>query len=406
MKALVVSDDVGSATQLHEVLNANRRIKECVTRPWRTLHEVPSEQGDQYHIVFAVIDQNSQSAGQQLQSVRKKFDSFLVVVGHADSSEDVIRLLHQGADDFVDLRRDMSSQITELISSAKTRIGIDSTPQNVIGVVGAVGGCGTTTFAVNLAAGIAQNRQRCALLDFVCQQGDVGRFLGINSNHSLQELCANSSFVDGTMLERSMSKSCAGLEVLPSVGHYGDRSQPDVSDLRHLISVALEKHDDIVIDLGSCREVQGYSSILEQTTTILLTVRPDFSSVCRARNALDYFKTLGLNDETIEIVCSRMGMPGHLEQKQAEKILGRPISHTLPEEISQVNHAINCGVALVMESPKCKYSRALNRITHSLLERNQSEKTQDKKAATARETVGLAQRGVQLIKQTMGCFYL
>ncbi|TWT40124.1 hypothetical protein KOR42_49720 [Thalassoglobus neptunius] len=335
MKTLVISDDVGSATQLHEVLNSNRRIKECVTRPWRTLHDVPSDQGDQYQIVFAIIDQESESAGQQILNVRKKYDSFLVVVGHADSSEDVIRLLHQGADDFVDLRRDMSSQVAELISSAKTRIGIDSTPQNVIGVIGVTGGCGTTTVAVNLAVSIAQSQESCALLDFVCQQGDVGRFLGISSNHSLQELCVNSTFVDATMLERSMTTSCAGLEVLPSTGLYGDRSQPDESDLKHLVSVALEKHDDVVIDIGSCRELHQYSNILQQTTTILLTVRPDFASVCRARNTLDYLKTLGFNDESIEVVCCRMGMSGQLEQKQAEKILGRSISFTLPDEVSE-----------------------------------------------------------------------
>src|SRR5690606_3982256 len=126
-----------------------------------------------------------------LSQIRSKFASFLVAVASVESPEHVINLLHQGVNDVVNSQRDLASQLAAVIRSAKSHIEIETHPANVIAIIGATGGSGATTLAVNVATWISKTHSKCALIDFVQQQGDVGRLLGIKSTHSVQELCSN-----------------------------------------------------------------------------------------------------------------------------------------------------------------------------------------------------------------------
>jgi pilus assembly protein CpaE len=85
----------------------------------------------------------------------------------------------------------------------------------VIAVVGARGGVGTTTLAINLAWYLAnRQKRRILLLDLDLQNGDCALALNLRPTPGLREALANPLRIDNVFLERAMAVRCERLFVL------------------------------------------------------------------------------------------------------------------------------------------------------------------------------------------------
>ena len=120
----------------------------------------------------------------------------------------------------------------------------------VVALVGARGGVGTTTLAVNLAWHLAnrQNR-RVALVDLDLQNGDCALALNIKATPGLREALVNPVRIDNTLLERVMTPVGERLFVLSSEEPLRDdvRFTPEAIDT--LVSALREQFHYVVLDV-------------------------------------------------------------------------------------------------------------------------------------------------------------
>ena len=128
-------------------------------------------------------------------------------------------LLHAGVSDYI--VKPLTPQLIARALNQRTAPGDANPIQKKLGtmtaLIGARGGVGTTTLAVNLAWHLA-NRQsrRVALIDLDLQTGDCALAFNIKPTPGLREALVNPTRIDSTLLERVMTPVGQRLFVLSS----------------------------------------------------------------------------------------------------------------------------------------------------------------------------------------------
>jgi pilus assembly protein CpaE len=117
-------------------------------------------------------------------------------------------LLHAGVNDYI--VKPLTAQLVARVLTAKTNPGEVGTIQRRVGtmvaIVGARGGVGTTTIAVNLAWYLAnQQNRRVALLDLDVHNGNCAMALNVKATPGLREALVSPTRIDNTLLDRVMS---------------------------------------------------------------------------------------------------------------------------------------------------------------------------------------------------------
>jgi pilus assembly protein CpaE len=161
-------------------------------------------------------------------------------------------LLQAGVSEYI--VKPLNAQLLSRALNAGTVAAAASPIQQKLGtmvaVIGARGGVGTTTLAVNLAWHLA-NRQsrRVALVDLDLQNGDCALALNIKPTPGLREALVNPARIDSTLLERVMTPVGSRLFVLSSEEPLRDnlRFGPEAVDT--LASALRDQFHYVILDV-------------------------------------------------------------------------------------------------------------------------------------------------------------
>jgi pilus assembly protein CpaE len=120
----------------------------------------------------------------------------------------------------------------------------------MVAVIGARGGVGTTTLAVNLAWHLA-NRQsrRVALVDLDLQNGDCALALDIKPTSGLREALVNPARIDSTLLERVMMPIGSRLFVLSSEEPLRDNLRLTPEAVETLVTALRDQFHYVILDV-------------------------------------------------------------------------------------------------------------------------------------------------------------
>lgn len=162
-------------------------------------------------------------------------------------------LVHAGVTDYV--VKPLNSQLlAKVLTSGRARTQqtnpIHKKLGTLVAFVGARGGVGTTTLAVNTAWYLA-NRQsrRVALVDLDLQNGDCALALEMKSTSGLSEALANPLRIDNTLLERVMSPVGERLFVLSSEEPLSEDVHFTAVAVETLVSVLREQFHYVILDV-------------------------------------------------------------------------------------------------------------------------------------------------------------
>jgi pilus assembly protein CpaE len=162
-------------------------------------------------------------------------------------------LLHAGVTDYV-VKPVNSQLLAKALTSGQVRAGEVSPIHKKLGTlvafVGARGGVGTTTLAVNTAWHLA-NRQtrRVALVDLDLQNGDCALALETKPTSGLREALTNPLRIDNTLLERVMSPVGTRLFALSSEEPLSEDLHFTAVAVETLVTVLREQFHYVVLDV-------------------------------------------------------------------------------------------------------------------------------------------------------------
>jgi len=161
-------------------------------------------------------------------------------------------LLHAGVTDYI--VKPLTPQLIARALNQRAGTGeanpIHKKLGTVTALIGARGGVGTTTLAVNLAWHLA-NRQsrRVALVDLDLQTGDCALAFNIKPTPGLREALVNPKRIDNTLLERVMTPVGSRLFVLSSEEPLRDDLEFTAEAVGTLVGALREQFHYIVVDV-------------------------------------------------------------------------------------------------------------------------------------------------------------
>lgn len=180
-------------------------------------------------------------------------DTKVIVVGHVNEYSFYCWLTEIGI--FSYLLKPLTQQMLEnAYQKSLNKPGADGKtekpPAKIISVIGARGGVGTTTLAINLAGLIAENPAlQVALVDADPQDGSIALTLDIEPSRGVREALERPERIDGLFIERVMSK-IGRLSVMSAEESMQDRIDIHETSVPSLVAELQSKFDVVVMDVG------------------------------------------------------------------------------------------------------------------------------------------------------------
>ena len=300
-----------------------------------------------------------------LRKVRPLMDGPIIAVGPTTDPKLILRALNEGANHYVD-ENDLEDQLEAVLA----RLGPRKEPLTpstgrLVALLGASGGSGVSTLAVNLAAVLAGEAGRCALVDLHPGAGDLAPLLDLKPAHTLGDLCMKASRMDQAMVESCLVSHPCGIRLLTPPNRYDEISLVSSHGVHKVLTLLRQGYPFVVVDQEDCFHEEQVVA-LRQADSVLVVFRPDFTSLRNTRRLLEHLDQLDLPRERLQLVLNRCGQAKELPAEEVEQALGMRVAHLLPDDSRTINGANNTGVPAVLKAPSVKISQAIVAIAHSL----------------------------------------
>lgn len=245
----------------------------------------------------------------------------------------------------------------------------------VISVLGASGGVGCTSLAMNLATILARNTaQAVTLADFDLFLGTVDACLDILPTYTLLEVAQNSERLDLTLLKRSMTRHESGLYVLPRPVALEDSEKIDPEALRRVIGLLKAMCSTVVIDASKAIQASDFVAF-EASDVILVVVQLELNCLRNTARLLHLFRQIDGMIERVKIVVNRAGSRWlEISPKKAEEVLNLPIFWEVPNGPNDFIKARARGVPLEAIAPKSPVLKSLRELAAKFEDGAKSEK--------------------------------
>lgn len=299
-----------------------------------------------------------------LRGIRNITDALVVAVGPANDPKFILRVLREGAQEYVD-DSELDGQLQASLVRAKVKRTEKADGGCVIGVLGGSGGCGTSTVAVNLAAALARGNQQTVVIDLRLAAGDQSILLDLRPIHTLVDLCRNLDRMDEGLFQRSLACHECGVRLLAAPISLTDTKHVSSQGVRQIVGLARTLFPFVVIDLDRAFGDESLAAIV-QSDIILVVFRLDMTSLRNAQRALNQLEEMGIPAERVRVIANRYGQRRELPYRKAEQALGVNLFHFVPDDVANVNIANIRGNPVVLERPRSRVSKSLIRLASSL----------------------------------------
>jgi MinD-like ATPase involved in chromosome partitioning or flagellar assembly len=243
----------------------------------------------------------------------------------------------------------------------------DRRPAEVIAVVGARGGSGTTTLATNLALTAAELGRATTLVDLDLLQGHVGLFLKSKASGGLNHLAQLPDDELAPQIPRLLVRYNESLQLLLTNSNlYGRYPTPSPGQMSIIINQLKQERDLLIFDLG-CGISRVARAVLEELDQVIVCVRPERVSLAAARVLLKQLKEASRPGTLVRalMVDSIGGMK--LPKPAIERFLNHRVLATIPAQPKGMTQAINKGAAYVQLYPESKVTKLFQLLVKHLV---------------------------------------
>jgi pilus assembly protein CpaE len=237
----------------------------------------------------------------------------------------------------------------QALEDAVRRVMVDGTTEKqgrVFAFVGARGGVGATTLAVNTAATLARTAGHDALLmDMHHGCGDAAILLGVEPRFSVVDALENVHRVDETFFSGLVEKTKAGVDLLGS----SDRllaAGVETQRVHALLDFAVRQYRFTVLDIP--RSDVAILDGLEAVETIVVVTTHELSSL-RSAGRLAHTLRTRYGASHVRTVLNRFDQRSEISHKDIERVIGDSVKHLLPSDYRVAVDAMSRGRPVVLD---------------------------------------------------------
>jgi pilus assembly protein CpaE len=300
-------------------------------------------------------------------------DLYVIASNYHADGETVIASLRAGCNDFLiqpvkrlEFRDAMSrlERAPRRATAAASRLG------KIYSFLGAKGGVGTTTLAVNFAAALAQQHQQTVLLDLDWTANDCAMQTGVSPQHTLYEVGENLGRLDQALFEGLVIRDPLGFFLAGPPDQLEHRAPLTEPMFRELAGFLVEKYESVVLDAGRWITDEVVLAALQSSSTIFLVLTQQFAAVRNAQRYIAALMRLGFTQDQLKIVIN------HYQKKpdanlasldQIKQTLNQPVFCGIPSSTGALI-AVNRGRPIVGANGTSELERALRGFANKAVE--------------------------------------
>jgi len=254
---------------------------------------------------------------------------------------------------------ELDAAIARLASARDSGPGGD-----VVAFIGAKGGVGSTTAAVNVATELARLRRGSVLLvDLHLACGDAAIYLGAEPKFSIADALENIHRLDAAFMKSLCVKTKAGPDLLASP----ERTMAlpvDAGRVRTLVEAAARSYQFVVLDVG--RSDPAVLDGLDPVKKFVVIANQELPTV-RSASRMAQLLNQRYGKERVMLAVSRYDPNAGIGQEDIERVVGAKVRHLLPSDYRVALEAANTGRPLAL-SNQTKLAGSLKVLAHELAE--------------------------------------
>lgn len=228
----------------------------------------------------------------------------------------------------------------------------------VIGVLGARGGVGTSTMAINIAWIMAEKfSRRTALVDMDVYAGSVALSLDIDPTRGLRDAFEDPERVDHVFLQNAMTRMTKTLHVLATEEDYDDTVRISDDKMLRLADTMRANFDMSVLDMP--RHFLNREAALFSRFDDLVVVAELSLAGLRDANRIAKVATQRNHECSLHVLANRVSAKPEVSPKEFEAGLERPLRASFASDTKAMNRANLAARPLAQQEPKHRMTTTL-----------------------------------------------
>jgi len=293
-----------------------------------------------------------------------------VVIAYSESrdADMILAAMRAGAREYL-VEPTSAQYFNEAVLRMRSQAQVSAHPSgNLLAVMGAKGGVGTSQLALNLAWALSQQEsQRTALVDLDLFGGDLAFLVDLDPRRTIADVSQNFERLDNMMMDSLLAEVAPGLRLLAAppdpVMAEDVRAEHVERGLGHL----LDGHAMVVVDLPS-RIDEPTLVALDRANLILLVLEPTLVGLKAARRTVELSRQLGHEAEKVQLVVNRFGSKSSLAKSDVTKVMSTDVLAWLPNDSRTLMPAGNSGRPALRDWPKSAWGKAVKKLAKQLVE--------------------------------------
>jgi len=271
---------------------------------------------------------------------------------------DRVRGLRAGADDYVPKPvnlEELSARITAILNRVQRPAVSAAAPAvvaRVLGLIGAKGGVGTTTVALNLAALLAQQKKTVILAEIRGFYGSLAAQLKWNPTETVAQLTSlPAEQIDERAVNARLFATSFGIRILFGPQRVEEFHEPSADAVSALLRQLGRMADYVVLDLppDASPAIEAAVRACDQVSIVL---EPEPTCVQAARMMMELLKSWGTTGSLVSVIISnRSGMTAGANLRDIRNQLGCEVVGVVPFASEACTASLNQGLPLAIYRP-------------------------------------------------------
>jgi len=284
--------------------------------------------------------------------------------------DDKVAGFEAGADDYLTKPThpaELASRVKAVLARSAAQRKPSSDQTMAMAFLGAKGGVGTTTLAVNVAAALARS-EPTILADFRLGQGTLGLSLGFGRSTGMANLLSRpTNEISVRAVENEMVTHSSGLRLLLSSTRPKEtllNVSPDsaATIVRHLRSLCRV----VLLDLGPGLN-RLTARLLQEIDELTLAVEPNRVALTLARDILHEVEQIGLSHNRVNVVLiNRTQSSLQIPWQEAEQILSHEMTAIISPAPELAFQASEAGFPIVLFQPNSIVANQFSKLSEEI----------------------------------------
>ncbi|MCS6834685.1 MAG: response regulator [Anaerolineae bacterium] len=362
-KILIVDDDIDSLKLIGLMLQRHGYEVSAANSGSQALVKAEKEQPNLIILDVMMPDMNGLEVCRRLRTNERTSDIAIIMFTAKTLIDDKVKGFEAGADDYLTKPThpaELASRVKAILArrAAKQETAPPLPSDNLktrgltIGVVGAKGGVGTTTVAINIAAAAVNAGDNPVLADFRLGQGSIGVALGMIRTQSMSKLMAlPTAELNAQVVENAISTHQSGLRLIASSINPRDMlAAPNLENALTIVRQLRAISKLAVFDLGS-----GFNPYVaklhNEMDKLVVVVEPNAVALSIARELVKFLDEEGSGGKINIAVLNRAQSSLQTSWHDAEAIVGRELKAIISPAPELAFQAIESKVPIVLLQP-------------------------------------------------------